>query len=148
MGPLGPFRLKSNEAKRSQGGNSTSLKARLVSNHKWTHLSSILVPISKIPKMAKRTPGITFRPLPMNGLWQPPEGAISGPERLPLNSGEDLSFINVPHTKGSRHGAYMCPKDETMMQPPHFLQSLHSPGALKICLQHRPQPPLCLLPPA
>ncbi|MBW0474682.1 hypothetical protein O181_014397 [Austropuccinia psidii MF-1] len=44
---------------------------------------------------------------PQVGLWKPPEATISGPERLSLNSGEDLSFTNVPSTKGSRHDAYM-----------------------------------------
>ncbi|MBW0528941.1 hypothetical protein O181_068656 [Austropuccinia psidii MF-1] len=81
-------------------------------NHKWAHLSPILVPISTIAQWPKgpqnpNWPRTTGFPPSNNGLWQPPGATSSGPERLPLNSGEDLSCINVPRTKGSRHGAYM-----------------------------------------
>ncbi|MBW0512604.1 hypothetical protein O181_052319 [Austropuccinia psidii MF-1] len=95
MRPLGPFWPK------SSGGNPPAPKA------KWAHLSQFWPPISTIPKMAKRTPGTTFGPLSTPGLWKPPEATSSGPERFALNSGEDLSFTNVLHTKGARHGAYM-----------------------------------------
>ncbi|MBW0491190.1 hypothetical protein O181_030905 [Austropuccinia psidii MF-1] len=54
IGPLGPFWLNSNEAKRGQGGDLPAPKAR------WTHLSQVWPPISTIPKMAKRTPGPKF----------------------------------------------------------------------------------------
>ncbi|MBW0493413.1 hypothetical protein O181_033128 [Austropuccinia psidii MF-1] len=42
-----------------------------------------------------------------HGLWKPPGPTSSGPERHPLNSGENLSFIHVPCAKASRRGAYM-----------------------------------------
>ncbi|MBW0567896.1 hypothetical protein O181_107611 [Austropuccinia psidii MF-1] len=101
MGPFGPFLPKPNGAKRGKGGNPPSPKA------KWAHLSQFWPPISTIQKMDKSTPGTTFWPLSAPGLWKPPEATISGPERFPLNSGEDLSFTNVLHTKGSTDGAYM-----------------------------------------
>ncbi|MBW0526892.1 hypothetical protein O181_066607 [Austropuccinia psidii MF-1] len=39
IGPLGPFWPKSNEAKRGQGGQLPTFKARWDPNHKWAHLS-------------------------------------------------------------------------------------------------------------
>ncbi|MBW0585382.1 hypothetical protein O181_125097 [Austropuccinia psidii MF-1] len=54
MGPLGPFWLNSNEAKRGQGSDLPPPKAR------WAHLSQFWPPISTIPKMDKRTPGPKF----------------------------------------------------------------------------------------
>ncbi|MBW0515256.1 hypothetical protein O181_054971 [Austropuccinia psidii MF-1] len=93
-------------------GRSTPVpKARWVPNHKWAHLSPILAPISAIQKWPKgpqdpNWPRTTSEPPSTNGLWQLKEATSSGPARLPLKSGEDLS-INVPCTKGSRHGAYM-----------------------------------------
>ncbi|MBW0489419.1 hypothetical protein O181_029134 [Austropuccinia psidii MF-1] len=50
MGPLGTFWPKSNEAKRGQGGQPPTLKAR------WAHLSQFWPPISPVPQMVKRTP--------------------------------------------------------------------------------------------
>ncbi|MBW0478429.1 hypothetical protein O181_018144 [Austropuccinia psidii MF-1] len=105
--PVGPFWPKSNEAKRGQGGNPLALKARWVPNHMWAHLSPFW------PKMAKRNPGPQIghnQPWTQDlthSLWQTPGVTSSGPERLPLDSGEDLSLIHGPHTEGSRHGEYM-----------------------------------------
>ncbi|MBW0470876.1 hypothetical protein O181_010591 [Austropuccinia psidii MF-1] len=63
--------------------------------------------------MAKRTPAPQIghnqrgTPFSTHDLWKPPDATSSVPERLPLNSGEESSFIHGPHTKGSRCGAYM-----------------------------------------
>ncbi|MBW0527249.1 hypothetical protein O181_066964 [Austropuccinia psidii MF-1] len=67
----------------------------------------------KNPKMAKRPQDTqighnqTWTPFSTHVLWQPSVATSSVQSRLPLNSGEDFSFINGPHTKGLRHGAYM-----------------------------------------
>ncbi|MBW0493073.1 hypothetical protein O181_032788 [Austropuccinia psidii MF-1] len=104
----GPFWAKSNEAKRGKGERPLAPKARWVPNHKWAHLSPFW------PEMGTRTPGPQighskkWNPLSTHGLWKPPGATSSGPEKLPLNSGEDVPFIHVPHTKGSRNGAYMA----------------------------------------
>ncbi|MBW0476499.1 hypothetical protein O181_016214 [Austropuccinia psidii MF-1] len=96
VGHLGPFWSKSKEAKMA----------------KWAHLSQFWPQCQQSQKWPKQPqdpncPRTTFWTLPTPGLWQPQGATSSGPERLPLNSGEDLSFTNVLHTKGSRHGAYM-----------------------------------------
>ncbi|MBW0461694.1 hypothetical protein O181_001409 [Austropuccinia psidii MF-1] len=106
MGPLGPFFPKYSETKRGQG------RIPPAPNHKWAHLSPILAPISTIPKWTKgpqdpNWPRTTSLPPSINGIPQPPDDTSSGPARLSLNAGEELSFINVPCTKASRCGAYM-----------------------------------------
>ncbi|MBW0530859.1 hypothetical protein O181_070574 [Austropuccinia psidii MF-1] len=98
---LGHFWPKSNDAKRGKGGSPLVPKAR------WVQLSPFW------PKIAKRNPGgqightQQWAPLSTHGLSKPPGATRLGPESLPLNSGGDFSFIHVPCTKGSRHGAYM-----------------------------------------
>ncbi|MBW0473220.1 hypothetical protein O181_012935 [Austropuccinia psidii MF-1] len=103
---------KPNEAKRGQGGSQPAPKARWVSNHKLAHLRQFWPQSQQSQKWPKgpqdpNWPRITFWPLSIPGLWKPPEAISSGAEIFPLNSGEDLSFTNVLHTKGSRHGPYM-----------------------------------------
>ncbi|MBW0485947.1 hypothetical protein O181_025662 [Austropuccinia psidii MF-1] len=67
----------------------------------------ILAPNLINHKMAKKDPRTQIGQEPHFGYFKPPEATPSGPERLSLSSREDLSFTNVPHIKGSRHGAYM-----------------------------------------
>ncbi|MBW0582312.1 hypothetical protein O181_122027 [Austropuccinia psidii MF-1] len=53
MIPLGPFWPKSNEAKKGQGGSSSSPKVRWVQNHTWDHLSQFWPQNPTNPEMAK-----------------------------------------------------------------------------------------------
>ncbi|MBW0464204.1 hypothetical protein O181_003919 [Austropuccinia psidii MF-1] len=65
--------------------------------------------------MAKRTPGPQisqdepWTPPSTHGLWKTPGATSLGPARLSLNSGEDLSFIHGPCTKGYRRIWYNIP---------------------------------------
>ncbi|MBW0546232.1 hypothetical protein O181_085947 [Austropuccinia psidii MF-1] len=81
MGPLGPFWPKSNEAKRGQGGSSSSPKARSVPNHKWAHLSQFWPQNPINPEMAKTTLGPKVGHNSAHGLWQPPEATSSAPSQ-------------------------------------------------------------------
>ncbi|MBW0538453.1 hypothetical protein O181_078168 [Austropuccinia psidii MF-1] len=87
--PLGPFWPKSHESKRGQGGNPPAPKAR------WVPPEPIFAPNLNNPKNGQK------------GTRKHILATSSGSERFPLNSGEDLSFTNVIHTKGSRRDAYM-----------------------------------------
>ncbi|MBW0548005.1 hypothetical protein O181_087720 [Austropuccinia psidii MF-1] len=102
MGPLVPFWPRSNEAKRGQGGSSSA------PNHKWAHLSQFWPQKPTNPEIAKNTLGPEnwpqFSPLPLETTRG---HQISYNEGFPSVSGEEISFLNAPHTPGSRSGAYM-----------------------------------------
>ncbi|MBW0573817.1 hypothetical protein O181_113532 [Austropuccinia psidii MF-1] len=106
MGHLGPFFYRSNDAKRGEGGSPPASNTRWDPNHKWAHLSPILAPNPNDPKWTKGPQTQTGQE-PQVIHFQPPETSDQLKKELLLNSGEDLSFINVPCTKGSSCGAYM-----------------------------------------
>ncbi|MBW0480713.1 hypothetical protein O181_020428 [Austropuccinia psidii MF-1] len=103
MGPLSPFWPKFDVAKRRKGGIPLAPKARWVPNHKWAHLSQVW-PQSQ---QSQKWPRTIFWKISTPGLWKPPQAIRSGLARFPLNSGEELSFTNLLHTKRSRQGEYM-----------------------------------------
>ncbi|MBW0489935.1 hypothetical protein O181_029650 [Austropuccinia psidii MF-1] len=73
----------------------------------------ILASNLNIPKNGQKDPRTKIGQEPRfghfstSGLWQPPEATSSSSEIFPLSSGEELSFANLLHTKGFKHGAYM-----------------------------------------
>ncbi|MBW0518845.1 hypothetical protein O181_058560 [Austropuccinia psidii MF-1] len=88
-------------------GGSTSPQGQVGPKPQVGKPEPILAPNVINPKMAKKDPRTRIGQEPPFGLWKPPEATSSGSERLTLNSREDLSFTIVPHTKGSRCGAYL-----------------------------------------
>ncbi|MBW0547661.1 hypothetical protein O181_087376 [Austropuccinia psidii MF-1] len=100
MRPLGPFWPKYNETKKGPRGQSTISQGQVGPKPQVGHLSQFW-PQSQQSQKWPKGPQDPNWPLPT------PEATSSGPERSPLNSGEDLSFTNLLHTKGSRCGAYV-----------------------------------------
>ncbi|MBW0503643.1 hypothetical protein O181_043358 [Austropuccinia psidii MF-1] len=92
--PLGPFWAKSNEAKRGQGVQPPTFKARWVPSHKWTHLSQIWPPIPPVPQMAKRTPG--------------PKLATSNPWPLAITRGHQIKLRKVSPSFRGKSSLHQC----------------------------------------
>ncbi|MBW0537821.1 hypothetical protein O181_077536 [Austropuccinia psidii MF-1] len=87
MGPLGPFWTKFNVAKGEV--------------HQPPRPGGFQSQPSHTGQKGPQEPHVgQFQPMASGNDQRPPA-------RLCLNSGEYLSFLNLPHTKGSRCGAYM-----------------------------------------
>ncbi|MBW0554142.1 hypothetical protein O181_093857 [Austropuccinia psidii MF-1] len=94
VGPSGPFWPKSNDAKRGQGGQPPTSKAR------WAHVSQIWPPSHQSHKWPKGPQDLNS-PFSTLFLWQSPEATSSSSGRFPPQSGQRLLLTNVLHTMDS-----------------------------------------------